>query len=174
MPQVFGSPVPGVLYLADPDPGWPRVFGAHELRIRDALGGAAVRVEHIGSTSVPGLAAKPVVDVLVTVRDVTAEEDYLPALLAAGYVLRRREPGHRLLRTQDGDVNVHVHDDDSTAAADYLLLRDHLRRDPGDRALYERTKRRLLKRAWPDGAGYAEAKTEVVEQIKDRARQLCQ
>lgn len=74
----------------------------------------------------------------------------------------------------DGGVNVHGHDDDSIAAADYLLRRDHLRRDPGHRALYERTKRRLLEREWPDGAGYAEAKTDVIEQIKGRARRLRQ
>lgn len=165
-----GAPVPGALRLAEPDPTWPALFLDHEQRIRGALGPAAVLVEHIGSTAVPGLAAKPIVDVLLTVTDLTAEEDYLPALLAAGYVLQRREPGHRLLRTPDGAVNVHVHDDGTTAAADYLLLRNHLRRPTEERDLYERTKRSLLAHGWPDGAAYADSKTEVIERIKARAR----
>ena len=110
----------------------------------------------------PGLAAKPIVDVVVAVDDVTAEEDWLEPLLAAGYVLRVREPGHRLVRTPERDVHVHVYDRGAPAVADYLLLRDHLRRDDDDRALYERTKRDLLARRWDDMNDYADAKTDVI------------
>jgi GrpB-like predicted nucleotidyltransferase (UPF0157 family) len=158
------------LVLADPDPAWADEFAAHARRIRAALGTTAVEVEHIGSTSVPGLAAKPIVDVLVTVPDVTAEEDYLDPLLGAGYELRVREPGHRLVRTPERDVHVHVLQVGDPAAEDYLLLRDRLRTDEADRDLYERTKRALLEREWADMNAYADAKTEVVEAIKARAR----
>jgi GrpB-like predicted nucleotidyltransferase (UPF0157 family) len=140
------------------------------VRIREALGDGAVAVEHIGSTSVPGLAAKPIIDVLVVVPDITAEEDYVAPLLAAGYELRVREPGHRLVRTPGRDVHVHILEPADPAVDDYLLLRDHLRRDEEDRSLYERTKRELTARDWPDMNAYAEAKTEVIEAIKGRAR----
>ena len=87
------------LFLVAPDDSWPAEYRRHEARIRRALGEAAVAVEHIGSTSVPGLAAKPIIDILVTVPDIAAEQDHVEPLLAAGYVLRVREPGHRLVRT---------------------------------------------------------------------------
>ena len=129
-----------------------------------------MQVEHIGSTSVPGLAAKPIIDVLVTVEDITAEEDHVDLLLDAGYQLRVREPGHRLVRTPARDVHVHLLEVGDQAAADYLLFRDRLRADPADRRLYEDTKRALVDQDWADMNAYAEAKTDVVSAIKDRAR----
>ncbi|TCJ00116.1 GrpB family protein [Aeromicrobium sp. IC_218] len=168
--ELVGGVEKRALVLADPDPRWAGVFAEHERRIRAALGPAALQVEHIGSTAVPGLAAKPIIDVLVTVTDVTAEEDHLDRLLDAGYELRVREPGHRLVRTPARDVHVHVLQAGDPAADDYLLLRDRLRTDAADRALYERTKRTLLEREWADMNAYADAKTEVVEAIKARAR----
>lgn len=152
------------------DDRWPGIYDEHRRRIATALADADVRIEHIGSTSVPGLAAKPIVDVVVGVDDLTAEEDYLEPLLAAGYVLRVREPGHRLVRTPSRDVHVHVYQRDDPAIAEYLLLRDHLRADAQDRALYERTKRALLEQQWSDMNDYADAKTEVIVAIKARAR----
>lgn len=157
------------LVLVDHDPAWAGMFSEHERRIRAAVGAVVVQVEHIGSTSVPDLAAKPIVDVLVTVGDITAEEDYLDALLAVGYVLRVREPGHRMVRTPERDAHVHVLEV-GDVAADYLLFRDRLRTDEADRRLYEATKRELVRRDWSDMNDYADAKTAVVEAIKERAR----
>src|SRR3954469_5036460 len=91
------APIP----LAEPDPEWPRLFEREAARIRTALGGAALLVEHVGSTSVPGLVAKPIIDLLLAVPAPADEPAYLPALEAAGYVLRIREPDwheHRLLK----------------------------------------------------------------------------
>ncbi|WP_166615825.1 GrpB family protein [Kineococcus vitellinus] len=158
------------LELHEHDERWADAYQEHRTRIRDALAAADVRIEHIGSTAVPGLAAKPVVDVVLVVEDVTAEEDYLDALLAAGYELRVREPGHRLVRTPARDVHVHVYGRGDPAVDEYLLLRDHLRSDARDRALYESTKRALLTRRWDDMNAYADAKTAVIEEIKARAR----
>jgi GrpB-like predicted nucleotidyltransferase (UPF0157 family) len=157
------------LVLADYDTDWPQAYAEHQRRIRKAVG-TAVRVEHIGSTSVPGLAAKPIIDILVVVDDITAEEDYLDQLLDAGYDLRVREPGHRMVRTPARDVHVHILEVGDQAADDYLLLRDHLRTDSEDRDLYERTKRALIGQEWADMNEYAEAKTEVIAAIKERAR----
>lgn len=158
------------LVIAEPDPEWPTMYAVHERRIRAALGAAAVTIEHIGSTAVPRLAAKPIIDVLVTVADITAEEDYLPQLIEAGYVLRVRESGHRMVRTPERDAHVHILAVGDPAAEDYLLLRDRLRSHAADRVLYERTKRDLLAREWADMNDYADAKTSVISQIKGRAR----
>jgi GrpB-like predicted nucleotidyltransferase (UPF0157 family) len=156
--------------LHDYDDRWVGQYLEHRRRIAHALRGRDVGIEHIGSTSVPGLAAKPIIDILVTVEDITAEEDYLDALLDAGYVLRTREPGHRLVRTPERDAHVHVFERDHTAVGEYLLLRDHLRSDADDRLLYETTKRRLLDRRWGDMNDYADAKTDVILAIKAGAR----
>jgi GrpB-like predicted nucleotidyltransferase (UPF0157 family) len=169
-PELVGGVEKRELVLAEPDPAWSAAYRDHEARIRQALGERAVEVEHIGSTSVPGLAAKPIIDVLVVVPDITAEEDYVDPLLASGYELRVREPGHRLVRTPARDVHVHILEPCDPAIDEYLLLRDHLRRDEEDRLLYERTKRELTARDWSDMNAYAEAKTEVIEAIKGRAR----
>jgi GrpB-like predicted nucleotidyltransferase (UPF0157 family) len=158
--------------VVDYDPGWPGRFRHEEARIRPALGGAALSVEHIGSTSVPGLAAKPIVDLLLVVEDSGDEASYMPAIERAGYVLRVREADfdeHRMFRTPAKDVHVHVFSADSPEIDRYLLLRERLREDRGDRELYARTKRELARREWPSMQHYAEAKTEVIEGIIARS-----
>ena len=165
---VIGEIEPQTIVVADYDPGWSERFRHEEARIRAALGGAALSVEHIGSTSVPGLAAKPIVDVLLVVEASGDEASYLPALEEAGYVLRVREPDfdeHRMFRTPAKDVHVHVFSAGSPEIDRYLLLRE----DKGDRELYARTKRELANREWPSMQHYAEAKTEVIEGIIARA-----
>ncbi len=158
------------LELHSYDAGWPSRYLDHRRRIRNALSAVDIEIEHIGSTSVPGLAAKPIIDIVVTVDDITAEEDYIDALLDAGYELRVREPGHRLVRTPARDVHVHLYERGDPAVGEYLLLRDHLRSNADDRALYESTKRTLLSRRWDDMNDYADAKTDVIVAIKARAR----
>ncbi|MGB7447999.1 MAG: GrpB family protein [Ornithinimicrobium sp.] len=167
--EIIGGAERLELQLHSYDGRWVGQYLGHRRRIRQAVV-ADIEVEHIGSTSVPDLAAKPIIDVVVTVDDITAEEDYLDGLLAAGYELRVREPGHRLVRTPARDAHIHVFQRGDPAVGEYLLLRDHLRRDADDRALYERTKRALLSKVWDDMNDYADAKTEVIHAIKARAR----
>ncbi|RFA12478.1 hypothetical protein B7R22_15250 [Subtercola boreus] len=168
--EIIGGAEARKLELHSYDEQWVVAYRGHRRRIAEALAAVRVDIEHIGSTSVPGLAAKPIVDIVLTVDDITAEKDYLPALLAAGYELRVREPGHRLVRTPERDVHVHIYERNDPAVGEYLLLRDHLRGDARDRALYESTKRELLSRQWNDMNDYAEAKTDVIREIKARAR----
>ena len=158
------------LELHSYDEGWAHTYLEHRKRISDALTVGTIGIQHIGSTSVPGLAAKPIIDIVVTVDDITAEEDYLAALVQAGYELRVREPRHRLVRTPARDVHVHIFEHDDPAVHDYLLLRDRLRSDAHDRSLYENTKRTLLSQRWDDMNDYADAKTDVIQAIKARAR----
>lgn len=170
---VGGPPSSGPIVLVEYDPEWPRLFAREARRIRDALGDGALEIEHVGSTSVPGLAAKPVIDVVVAVRDSADEVAYIPALEAAGYVLRVREPDwheHRLLKGPEANVNVHVFSQDDPEIERMLLFRDRLRRDESDRALYERAKRRLARKGWKFVQHYADAKSDVVEEIIARAR----
>ena len=163
---------PATIIIADYDPAWPDRFGREEAKIRAVLGERALAIEHIGSTSVPGLPAKPIVDVLLVVEDSGDEASYLSALKSAGYVLRVREPDfheHRMLRAPEKDVHLHVYSSGSPEIQRYLLLRDHLRVNMEDRELYARTKRDLAGRDWHNTDHYAAAKTEVVEGILARA-----
>ena len=159
--------------MAPSDPGWPQQYAEVAARIRDVLGPVAVVVEHVGSTSVPGLAAKPVLDVLLLVPDPSDETAYVPRLEAAGFLLHLREPEwhqHRLFKSDDPVVHVHVLTEGSAEAERILLFRDRLRSNAGERALYEETKRRLAQRTWELVQDYADAKSEVVEAIIARAR----
>jgi len=163
--------------LSEYDPEWPRLFAREEDRIRAALGGAALRVEHVGSTSVPGLAAKPIIDIVLVVPDSADEAAYVPALEAAGYVLRVREPDwfeHRVLRKSslkgpDQDVNLHVFSPGADEVDRMVLFRDRLRANDADRARYEAVKRDLARRVWRHVQHYADAKTDVVREILSRA-----
>jgi GrpB-like predicted nucleotidyltransferase (UPF0157 family) len=166
---IFGEPQPGPISLVGWEPAWVERFERERTRIREAVGDAALRIEHIGSTSVPGLAAKPIVDILLTVADVSDEAAYLPALERAGYILRVREEGHRMVRPPDLAVHVHVWADDDPECDRYLRLRDRLRSSPEDRAAYERLKRELAPREWADMNDYAEAKGPLIEAILARA-----
>lgn len=165
-------PLTEPILIADYDPTWPALFEREAERIRRALGDRVVALEHVGSTSVPGLAAKPRIDVLLVVPDSSDEPAYVPALEAAGYVLRIREPDwhqHRVLKGPDTDVNLHVFSPGCVEIERMLRFRDWLRANDVDRALYERTKRELATRPWKHVQHYADAKTEVVEQILARA-----
>jgi GrpB-like predicted nucleotidyltransferase (UPF0157 family) len=162
------------IVIAEYDPLWPEKFQKHAEIIRRALGTKALSVEHVGSTSVPGLAAKPIIDIIVLVENSGDEAAYLAVLLAAGYVLRVREPDwyqHRMLRTPKLDVHVHIFSPGCVEVDRMLAFRNRLRSNAEDRLRYEALKRNLAKQGWPDMNDYARAKTEVVEQITARALQ---
>ena len=163
----------GPVEIADYDPGWPQLFAREADRVRAALGDRVLLLEHVGSTAVPGLAAKPRIDILLVVTDSAEEPAYVPALEVAGYVLRNREPDwyeHRMFKGPDTDVNLHVFSPDCPEVERMLLFRDRLRGNEPDRRLYERTKRELARREWAYVQNYADAKTAVVEEIIARAR----
>lgn len=169
-PELIGGREKRAIEIVAYDPAWPRSFEAERAKVVRALGPAALRVDHVGSTAVPGLAAKPIVDIQLSVAD-PAVETYLPALEAAGYLLRVREEGHRMLRTPDLGVHLHVCAGGSEWEQRQLLFRDWLRVDAADRRLYEHTKRLLARRDWADMNDYADAKSEVIEAILARAAQ---
>jgi len=159
------------IYLAPYDAEWPKLYELEAARIRAALGDKAIVLEHAGSTSVPGLSAKPRIDIVLGVADTTDEPAYLPAL-EAGYVLRIREPDwheHRVFKGPDTDVNLHVFTVGCLEIERMLRFRDHVRADEADRVLYEKAKQDLARRKWKYVQHYADAKSNVVEEILARA-----
>jgi GrpB-like predicted nucleotidyltransferase (UPF0157 family) len=167
-------PLNSTIRLDDYDPSWPQKFERQRSRIKGILGDRALLIEHVGSTSVPGLAAKPIIDILLVVADSGDEPAYIPDMEAAGYVLRIREPDwyqHRLFKGPDTNINLHVFSAGCPEIERMLLFRDYLRTNESDRQLYERTKHELAAKTWKYTQNYADAKAQVVETIMTRARE---
>ena len=178
--EYLGKIVDGdVQFLTNPieiheyDQEWPRLCAREEERIRSVLGDRLVRIEHAGSTAVPGLPAKPVIDIVLEVRDSSDEPSYVPDLEAAGYRVVIREPEwyeHRVFKGPDTNVNLHTFSAGCEEVGTMLLFRDHLRTNPADRELYASTKRELAEYPWKYVQQYADAKIAVVQEIMERAR----
>ena len=142
-------------------------------RITAALDRRVLQLEHAGSTAVPGLAAKPVIDIVLVVSESADEPAYVPDLEAAGYLLRIREPDwyqHRMFKGPRADVNLHVFSQGCPEIERMLLFRDWLRRNAADRELYARTKLALAEQEWDRVQDYADAKTTIIKEILVRAR----
>jgi len=162
------KPLADRIVILEYDPQWPAWFTREAVRIRSVLQDRALRLEHAGSTSVPGLAAKPVIDVVLAVEDSADEAAYAPDLQAAGYVLRIRETGwyeHRLFKGPDTDVNLHVFSFGCPEIDRMLAFRDWLRGNPSDRERYARAKQALAEQEWRHVQHYADAKTAVISEI---------
>jgi GrpB-like predicted nucleotidyltransferase (UPF0157 family) len=161
--------------VVEPDPAWPWAFAQVEDRIRAALGDAALAVEHVGSTAVPGLPAKPVIDVDLTVADPADEGAWLPALESAGFELVIREPWwheHRCLTSEDPRCNLHVFGPDSPEPVRHRLFRDWLVEHPEDRDRYRDAKLGAASEANAAGEhvmDYNARKEPVIREIYDRA-----
>jgi GrpB-like predicted nucleotidyltransferase (UPF0157 family) len=167
--ELIGGPEKRVVVIEAYNPAWPGGFETHRRRICEALGAVARRVDHVGSTAVTGLVAKPIVDIQVSVGDVEDETSYLEPLVIAGYQLRVREPGHRMFRTPALDVHVHVCDGGSDWERRHLLLRDWLRRSADDRDAYADLKIRLQRQDWDTMNHYADAKSALIAEMTVRA-----
>lgn len=166
------NPLNKTIDLEPYNPEWPSMYAKLEVQIRDALGAKALRIEHVGSTSVPGLSAKPVIDMVLAVSNSEDESSYVPPLERLGYVLRIREPDwfeHRLLKAPAIVGNIHVFSQVCEEIDRMLAFRDWLRINDDDRKLYERTKQELSARTWKYMQNYADAKSDVVREILDRA-----
>jgi len=160
------------IHLAPYDPNWPALFSKLETRVRRALGDKVLMLEHVGSTSIEGLSAKPIIDMLLVVVDSADEESYVPSLENQGFLLRIREPDwyeHRLLKGTELKANLHVFSEGCEEAKRMLTFRDWLRTHDKDKELYEKKKHHLARQTWKYTQHYADAKTEVVQEILSRA-----
>ncbi|WP_176088671.1 GrpB family protein [Achromobacter anxifer] len=143
MPWVRGKPAPEQVHVVPYDPDWPVRYERLAAQVRQALGAVALDVEHMGSTAVPGLPAKPVIDIDLAVADPAREDEYVPALEALGYALILREPSwhqHRLLQLASPRVNLHVFGPDCPENIRHRMFRDWLRAHGADRDLYAQAK----------------------------------
>jgi GrpB-like predicted nucleotidyltransferase (UPF0157 family) len=167
-------PLNDVIRIVPYNPEWKAIYTSEAKRIQDALGRSVLLLEHVGSTSVPGLSAKPIIDIVMAVENSIDEIAYVPALEAIGYTLRIREPNwyeHRMLNPPDDSFNLHVFSIGCEEIDRMLLFRDWLRSHPEDRIVYEDTKRELASRTWKYVQNYADAKSKVVQEILERASQ---
>lgn len=168
---VDGPPPPAPVVVVAYDPRWPQLYRREACRIRELLGERVIAIEHVGSTAVPGLAAKAIIDIDLTVANSADEEAYVPTLTAAGYRLTIREPNwheHRLFKGPDTNVNVHVFSPGSPETVRHLVFRNWLREHPEDIDRYAETKRRLAHGA-SDIRAYTQAKNDIIDDIYRRA-----
>lgn len=169
-PWIRGGPPDDAVIIVDADPTWPVQFERLAADLRAALGARALTIEHVGSTSVPGLAAKPVIDIDLTVADTRDEDGYIPAVERLGYWLALREPGwyeHRCLRLESPRANLHVWSPDCPEVVRHRLFRDWLRTHPGDRQSYEDAKRAAVP-GGGDVMAYNRRKQPVIREIYGR------
>lgn len=169
-PWVRGKPAPEAVAVVPYDPDWPARYARLAADIAAALGPAALRIDHVGSTAVPGLAAKPVVDIDVAVADPSDEAAYVPALEALGYVLTIREPSwhqHRCLQLAAPRVNLHVFAPDCPENIRHRMFRDWLRAHDDDRDGYADAKHAAALGV-DQVAGYNLRKQAVIREIYAR------
>lgn len=165
------TPVDGQVILLPWDPKWAAMYESEAATIREALGEKALLVEHMGSTAVPGLIAKPCIDILLAVADSADEDAYVPELDAAGFVLRLRHPDwneHRVLKSERINVNLHVWSAGHSEITRHITFRDWLRTHPEDRDAYAAAKQRVAQGNFELMNEYADAKNEIVSQIQAR------
>lgn len=161
-----------VVELREYDDEWPTMFDRAAMRIRSALGERVISLEHVGSTAVQGLVAKPIIDIHLVVADSAREDLYVPSLAEIGYAVAIREPAwfeHRMLEGEDPRTNLHVFSSGCPEVERVRRFRDRLRASAEDRELYARTKRQLASRRWTHVRDYADAKDDVVADIMSRA-----
>ena len=164
---------PGVVRLADYDARWPLLFAAEEERIRSQCRTLALRLEHVGGTSIPGMCAKPVLDIAAAHPRAARIEDYVAAFVRAGYQFRgeRGLPGRQYFRRgQPRTYHVHLVEEDSQLWRDYIAFRDYLRAHAEISDRFAEVKRALAARFGTDREGYTNAKSPHVQEILRLAR----
>jgi GrpB-like predicted nucleotidyltransferase (UPF0157 family) len=169
--ELFGEGTNEPVFVVDADPAWPARYEALRARLAGQLE-PPFRIDHVGSTAVAGLAAKPIIDIQISVPDLADEAEYRAAIESIGVVLRAREPDHRFFRTPKGTerrLHVHVCQSGSDWERRHLLFRDYLRAHPELAAEYEQLKRRLADELRDDRIAYTDAKDDFVAETVRRA-----
>jgi GrpB-like predicted nucleotidyltransferase (UPF0157 family) len=165
--------MPDPIIIAPYDPQWPRLFAELGARLREALGPVALRIDHIGSTSIPGMAAKPVIDVQISVASFEPLEAIKTPLEGLGFVHRADNPdlAKRYFRETPGQRRTHIHVRRAGSWSEQfaLLFRDYLRTHDADARWYEGVKRALAEQYRDDRQGYTEAKGPYLWETMEKA-----
>ncbi|MBP7807182.1 GrpB family protein [Candidatus Saccharibacteria bacterium] len=167
--ELIGGPEHRKIEVVPYDEEWPSIFEQQKQRIRDALNSKAFRIDHVGSTSIPNMSAKPIIDIQVSVDNPDNEQTFLKPLEKAGYMLRVREKGHRMFRTPELDVHIHICKTGSDWERRHLLFRDWLRTDKDDHNAYRQLKETLAEQDWETMNHYADAKSDLIQEITKHA-----
>lgn len=163
------APTPEIVELTAYSPLWPAVFDIEKSRLVDIFGADAVLIEHVGSTAVPGLGAKPIIDILLGAPTLAIVERHIPELIESGYryvpEFERAIPQRRYfvkVHGQPGHFNLHAVVYDTPFWKDHIAFRDILREDPGLAERYWRLKNALAARFRKDREAYSDAKSEFI------------
>jgi GrpB-like predicted nucleotidyltransferase (UPF0157 family) len=170
--ELIGKPSGAPIKVTEYRAAWREVYAEWRERLALALGATAQRIEHVGSTAVPDLVAKPIVDIQVSVIDLAREAEYVGAIEATGVRLRSRHREARYFRPRPGDarvVHVHVCEAGGGWERDHLLFRDFLRADAESRDAYGALKVRLADEHAHDRIAYTEAKSPFIREATKRA-----
>ncbi|MDE1480052.1 GrpB family protein [Xenorhabdus bovienii] len=173
-PWVHGKPAEEVIGVVAYNPEWVATWQQLSESIKKTLGNIVLHIEHVGSTAVPGLAAKPVIDIDLIVLDPIQEQTYVPALEQLGYDLTVREPSfyqHRCLRLAKPRVNLHVFGPDCPEHIRHILFRDWLREHPEDCQRYMAAKINAKDNV-SQVMHYNQRKEQVVREIYQRIFQI--
>ena len=171
------------IFIAPYDPNWPALYEHERARLMDAVGAYVSSIQHIGSTSVRGLGAKPIIDIMIGVRTLTeADAECIQPIIGLGYEyvqeFERETPQRRFFRKSNAEGvrthHIHLVEINSEWWVDHLLFRDYLRASPRARDAYEKHKRELAEREWESSNDYAEAKTPFISTLKEQARDWVQ
>jgi GrpB-like predicted nucleotidyltransferase (UPF0157 family) len=158
-------------------PEWRKMFETEKGLLQATLGKTPARIEHIGSTAVAGLAAKPIIDLMIGLEDFSIADQVVPKIEASGYeYIPKYEtvmPFRRFFIKEQGGIrthHIHMVGIGGEFWERHILFRDYLRRNPGVAEQYASLKRELAKREWKDGNEYADAKTEFIRGIENKAK----
>jgi GrpB-like predicted nucleotidyltransferase (UPF0157 family) len=169
-------PLGDAIHLSPHDPDWTRQFDLEKTRILEALGrtgrgGVAWAVHHIGSTAIPGIHAKPVIDILLEVYPAPLEAEHLEALGKLGYEYRGEAgiPGRQFFRTNPRTRHLHAYPLDSSEVHEHLLFRDYLRTHPSEAKRYEALKLELVEKFSTDREAYTNSKDTLVRELLENA-----
>jgi GrpB-like predicted nucleotidyltransferase (UPF0157 family) len=175
--RIAHRPVKNPVLLVDPDPTWPQHFTRLKSLIQSVLGSKALAITHVGSTSIPNMPAKPVIDVDLTVEDILDEKSYVAPLESVGFLFLQRCPEwyeHRFFGCSAPPiaVNLHVWGPECPESTRHVIFKEWLLKAEGEREVYARVKReaaRDARREGEDVMGYNLRKEGVVREIYERA-----
>ncbi|MFN2145453.1 MAG: GrpB family protein [Anaerolineales bacterium] len=166
--------MPSIVELHPYNPNWAAMYQSEEAILKPIIGDQLVTIEHIGSTSIPGIKAKPIIDILIVVLDIDSIQRLIPAMETIGYQHRGELgiSGRQYFRKDTDSVrshHVHIYQQGHEAITKHLNFRDYLRTHPARAQAYSQLKEGLAAKYREDRAAYTDAKTEFIEETNQLA-----
>lgn len=164
----------GTVKLVPHNPGWDKLFQAEKAKLLVALGELVVDIQHVGSTAIPTIPAKPIVDIAVLVKSLEKVKGYVGKMEALGYRKKQENRPERLFFTKGPEKNrivyLHMGDENTYYIKDMVVFRDHLIQNPAEAKKYAELKEGLAERFADNRAPYTAAKEKFVQEVLDKAK----